>query len=242
MIDRSINYGRNHVNRFIQNSKFQNILDIGAGEGCDLLTAKTHNPLSTLHGIEFEPKNLQKLKQLQINTHSVDIEKEKLPFANGSIDLIVMNQIFEHVKEVFWIFHEISRVLPIGGRIILGVPNLASLHNRFLLLAGKQPTSIKTNSAHVRGYTKQDIIRFMESCFPGGYRLIDFKGSNFYPFPPLLAKPLAKLFPNMAWGIFFLFEKTKEYNGEFLEYPVNHKLETNFYLGEKEVKNNRMVI
>jgi len=62
---------------------------------------------------------------------------------------------------------------------------------------------------------------------------MDFKGSNFYPFPPLLAKPLAKIFPNMAVAIFFLLRKTRSYNNEFIEYPIRMNLETNFFTGDK---------
>jgi hypothetical protein len=39
------------------------------------------------------------------------------------------------------------------------------------------------------------------------------------------------MFPTLAWGIFFLFEKRREYKSEFLDYPVNQRLETNFHLG-----------
>jgi len=39
------------------------------------------------------------------------------------------------------------------------------------------------------------------------------------------------LFPGMAWGIFLLLEKTREYTDEFLRYPTVNQLETNFYLG-----------
>ena len=85
-----------------------------------------------------------------------------------------------------------------GGKLIIGVPNLASLHNRILLCLGRQPSPIKTHSAHVRGYTKYDLLDFLQSCFPEGYALKDFKGSNFYPFPPVVAKPLAQILPNMA--------------------------------------------
>jgi hypothetical protein len=115
--------------------------------------------------------------------------------------------------------------------LIIGVPNLASLHNRLLLLLGKQPTPIQTNSAHIRGFTKGDILKFVDSCFPGGYELKAFGGSNFYPFPPMIARPLARFFPTMAWGIFLLLEKQRDYQREFLEYPIAQRLETNFYVG-----------
>jgi len=167
-----------------------------------------------------------------IIVHSINIEHDKLPFELESIDIIIANQIIEHVKEIYWLLHEISRVLKVGGSLIIGVPNLAALHNRLLLLFGEQPSCIQNNTAHVRGYTKKDLLKYLSSCFQEGYKLKSFKGSNFYPLPSFLAKPLAKAFPNFVWSIFFLFEKTKSYDRQFLEFPIENQLETNFYLGK----------
>jgi hypothetical protein len=52
-----------------------------------------------------------------------------------------------------------------------------------------------------------------------------------YPFPPVLARPLAAIFPGMAWGIFLRLEKQRPYYREFLEFPVRARLETPFFLG-----------
>lgn len=232
MIDRSLNYGRQHIKYFTQLSMpFTTVLDIGAGGGDDLRLVQATNPRAELIAVEAYPPYAQELRRAGIEVFPANIERDVLPLDKGQCDLIIANQILEHTKEVFWIFHEISRVLPVGGHLILGVPNLASLHNRMLLLFGKQPTPIKTASAHVRGYTKGDILCFLQSCFPGGYQLKAFGGSNFYPFPPVFAKPLAALLPSMAWGIFLLLEKQQEYHQEFLDFPVKEQLETNFYLG-----------
>ncbi len=235
MIDRSLNYGRHQIERcFRQAGPYASVLDIGAGHGDDLLIARRINPEASIHAIEVYPDYAAELSAKGISVHRINIEQDRLPFSERSIDIVVANQVLEHVKELFWIFHEISRVLPVGGHMILGIPNLASLHNRLLLAAGRQPSPLKNNSAHIRGFTKGDVLNFLDSCFPSGYRLKHFGGSNFYPFPPLLARPLARLFPNMAWGIFFLFQKQREYNGEFLVFPVRERLETNFYVGQNK--------
>ena len=97
---------------------------------------------------------------------------------------------------------------------------------------GRQPSSVKTNSAHVRGFTKSDLLKFFESGFPGGYALAAFGGSNFYPFPPRIAGVLASLFPKLAVGIFLMLEKRGRYTRQFLDFPREQRLETNFYLGE----------
>ena len=171
------------------------------------------------------------MKSKGIIVHHLNIESDPLPFPDHTISLVIANQILAHVKELFWIFHEISRALPVGGKVIIGVPNLAALHKRILLVCGWQPSPLKNNSAHERGFTKHDLMQFIESCFPGGYFLRAFERSNYYSFPPLITKPLAALFPNLAWGIFFLFEKRPEFSDQFLRYPIDAQLETNFFLG-----------
>jgi SAM-dependent methyltransferase len=233
MIDRSLNYGRHLIYSFLQlSTPFNCVLDLGAGGGDDLMLAKSVNPEAHLLAVEAYAPNVERLRSQGINVFSANIERDALTVDDEECDVVIANQILEHTKEVYWIFHEISRVLPVGGKLIIGVPNLASLHNRILLLLGKQPSVLKTSSAHVRGFTKNDIIQFLESCFPNGYVLKSFGGSNFYPFPPIFAKPLATVFPTFAWGIFFLLQKVRSYNGEFLEFPIKQQLETNFWLGK----------
>ena len=234
IIDRNLNYGRHLIDRFFHDTSFDaasTLLDLGAGAGDDLLLARKNLPDAKLHAIEVYPPYQDLLRGKGIVVHSINIERDRFPFENVTVDIIIANQILEHVKEVFWIFHEISRTLRTGGTLIIGVPNLASLHNRLLLALGRQPTSIQNNSAHVRGYTKRDLLKLLESCFPGGYSLEQFGGGNFYPFPPFIAKPLAAILPNMAWGIFFKLKKLRSYRDEFLTFPIENRLETNFFVG-----------
>jgi len=232
MIDRNLNYGRHHIENFCSDlTNVSNIVDLGAGKGTDLLNCKRQLNESELFGLEWDKENIETLLSNNISVFQADLEKEKLPFSSENVDLIIMNQIFEHLKEIFWVFHEVSRVLSVNGHMIIGFPNLASLHNRLLLLIGKQPTSMQTFSAHIRGATKNDFIKFLDLCFPSGFELIKHKGSNFYPFPPAVAKPAATIFPNMAYGTFLLLKKKKSYNDEFLKFPIDQKLETNFFTG-----------
>ena len=233
MIDRSLNYGRHLIRKFIKNSNSGiGILDIGAGNGIDLTYAKSIYEDSQLFAIENYPEYVINLKSQGFEVFGIDIEKDEFPFENESLDIIIINQVFEHVKEVFWILNEITRTLKINGNLIVGVPNLASLHNRVLLGLGKQPTSIQNNSAHLRGYTLGDFRALLNSGFTGGYELKEYGGSNFYPFPRPIAKLLAKILPTLSWGIFMRWMKVKSYqNSGFLTYPKDQKLETNFYLG-----------
>ncbi|HEX3208350.1 MAG TPA: class I SAM-dependent methyltransferase [Geminicoccaceae bacterium] len=234
MIDRSLNYGRPIVRRFLEMARpYQRVLDLGAGNGVDLLAARAVQPGCALHAVEVHRPNVELLLRQGIEVIGLDLERDSLTFDDGTIDLIIANQVLEHTKEVFWIWHEIARVLRIGGQVILGVPNLASAHNRLLLLLGRQPSVIKTASAHVRGFTRSDVCDFLERAYPRGFALRDWAGANFYPLPPVLARPMARVLPGLAWGMFLLFSKQRDYRGEFLSFPARARLETNFYTGPR---------
>jgi SAM-dependent methyltransferase len=232
-IDRDLNYGRGAVEAYLRMKRGPRvILDLGAGQGDDLERARRVHPAAELHALECDPQKCRRLTARGFVVWQLDIERAQLPFASESVDVIIANQIFEHLKEIFWVFHEISRVLTMQGLLVLSAPNLASLHNRLLLLAGRQPTVLNLASAHVRGFTVPGLLHFLNTCFPGGYRMVARTGANFYPFPPAIAKPLARLLPGLAWGIVVALEKTRAYNDQFIRFVRQQQLETNFYVGE----------
>ena len=231
MIDRRLNYGRDIVARFVAESRVDVAIDLGPGLGADFTSIRAAHPDARILGLEANPSYAANLRSLGYEVFECDIEHEAIPMTAGGADLIVANQVLEHVKEVPWILHECARVLRVGGTLVIGVPNLASFHNRLLLLVGRQPTSLANWSAHVRGYTRRDLLATLDRPFPSGFRLTDARGSNFYPLPGWLAKPAARIWPGGAWGLFVRLEKVRPYDGGYLRWPVTEELETNFYLG-----------
>ncbi len=144
------------------------------------------------------------------------------------------SSLLEHMKEVFWIFHEMTRTLRVGGSLLIGVPNLVSFHNRVLSVAGRHATQHKLVSAHVRPFSKRDLELFLETCFEGGYRIDAFRGAQFYPFPRSVSRLVASKFLNAAFSIFLRIVKERTYTNEFLAHPGRAQLETNFYVGDSE--------
>jgi ubiquinone/menaquinone biosynthesis C-methylase UbiE len=124
-------YGRHLIKSFLYKSvPYESVLDLGAGKGDDLLIAKEYAPDgggAKCYALESYKSYVKILKSKGIEVFNFDLEKERFPFNDESIDIIMINQVMEHVKEVFWILHEVTRVLKKDGHFIVGVPNLVTL-------------------------------------------------------------------------------------------------------------------
>lgn len=232
IVDHTETYGRHILARIVKKMNVERCVDLGCGNGDDLLIVKKFNPKCKLIGVDFSVCNREKLINKGIEPIILNIEKQVFPFEDDTIDLIIANQVLEHTKEIFWINHEIFRTLKVGGYLFLGVPNVLSLHNRILSVLGVHPTCAKMISAHVRVFSKNDIYLFYKVIAKSFTSLVSFYGSQFYPFPIFLARRLASILPSQAFSIFFLIKKIAEYKGEFINWILNAQLETNFYTGD----------
>ena len=233
-----LNYGRGYIIEWCgaffrqQNRDAYMVLDIGCGSGQDLQNIRNATPLQvTLYGIEIHEPTIRACEGSNITVFPVDIEKEQIPVRDHFFDIIILNQVLEHTKEIFFIFSEISRVLKPEGILIVGVPNLASFHNRLLLLLGRHPTNIETLGPHVRGFTIPALKKFIEA--DGYFKVIELRGSNFYPFPPVISSGLIRIFRGGSASIFFLIKKT-EREGLFIEVLKDMSLETNYFTGTRD--------
>jgi SAM-dependent methyltransferase len=61
---------------------------------------------------------------------SVDLvgDARKMPFADSSIDVVLITQVLEHVPEPLLVVAEIQRVLKPGGTLLLSVPSIFPTH------------------------------------------------------------------------------------------------------------------
>ena len=125
IVDHKETHGRHIVKKVIQNIDPKSCLDIGAGKGLDLSMVKKYSPNCELNALDFQLRN-QYLMDLGANIFKIDLEKEELPFKDNSLDFIIANQVLEHVKEIYWINHQIFKKLKKGGYFLIGV--LICLH------------------------------------------------------------------------------------------------------------------
>jgi SAM-dependent methyltransferase len=135
----------------------------------------------------------------------VDLESGRFPWEDGSVDVVVCNQVLEHLKNIWLPMTEMHRVLRPGGHAILSVPNLASLHNRVLLALGRQPTSVRVLGPHVRGYA---FAEFRDLVALGdAYEVQRALTAGFYPLPAAWSRPFSSLWTSAGHTTVILARK-----------------------------------
>jgi len=221
-----------HIRTFPENY-VPRLLDIGMGSGRDLLTIRQALGKRNVEllGIESQPLMIEQGRRNNIQTFDINIEREAIPLPNASIDVVIANQVIEHLKELFWFFGEISRILKVGGIAIIGCPNLASWHNRAALLLGQQPPSAKLLGPHVRGIAMPEFIKFIQ--YGGYFEVVRRKGSNFYFFPVSINRVMERLFPSLCASMHFVIRRTAK-SGTFvdlLDEPIPGINDTPYYRG-----------
>lgn len=207
------------------------ILDVGAGYGRDLFAVQAAIPEAHLFAVEGYPPAVEHLGERGVSVVSINLERDRLPFEDNSFDVVMCNQVIEHIKEIFWLVGEMSRVCRRDGHIMIGTPNLGSLHNRVALFFGHQPPAIHVFGPHVRGYTVHGLSEFLQE---GGLLKVEKAvGSGFYPFKPRISRRLAKVAPGLAVSTFVLSRKVGDQSFlDCLDGPRRQELvDTPYYRG-----------
>lgn len=203
-----------------------NVLDIGCWDG--ETTARYRDILGGwARGVEVFPEQITQASAQGVDVARVDLEQGTLPWPDHSVDVVIVNQVFEHLKNVWLPMTEIARVIPPGGRLVFSVPNLASLHNRVMLAFGFQPSSIRTFGPHIRGFTYRQARAFVE--FGAFFRVRRAVGVGFYPLPARWAGWIARSWVGASHTPVFIAERVAPAGAK----PPWAPMTTGFEIGEQ---------
>lgn len=116
-------------------------LDVGCGDGQYTVLFKKKINCDQIWGIDGVGARLKAAKTKGVDKIiSADLEK-KWPFKSNSFDIVISNQVIEHILDIDHFVHETYRVLKVGGYCVISTENLSSWHNIFALVLGFQDFS-----------------------------------------------------------------------------------------------------
>lgn len=185
------------------------LLDMACWDGLPTAFYGKSFGISKLFGLDFFDTQIDKARGNGVDVLKCNFETDKFPYPDNEFDVVIANQIFEHLKQIYNPLSEIHRVLKPGGLLIFSVPNLAALHCRLQLLFGKQPSTIKLFEAHVRGFSPSALAPFLK--FNELFDIELYLGSGFYPFPIQISRKLSRFLPKFA--VYQLYALRKKNSG-----------------------------
>lgn len=100
---------------------FGRLLDVGCGIG-DMLAFRPNSV-----GVDINEHAVAYCRSLGLDAHVMT--PDHLPFDNGSFQAVLLDNVLEHIVEPSPLLEEIHRILPAGGRLLVGVPGIRGWHS-----------------------------------------------------------------------------------------------------------------
>ncbi len=142
-------------------SDLARVLDIGNLDK----KARLHTELvRDFPACEFFGLDSQDPKSLNLNLPNQHVGTfEKMPFADNYFDLVYMGQVLEHTWTPMIVLQECRRVLKVGGRLVLDLPNVYSL-SRILRYTVQGREDLLGNSDHKIFYSPLQLMNMLEQA------------------------------------------------------------------------------
>jgi 2-polyprenyl-3-methyl-5-hydroxy-6-metoxy-1,4-benzoquinol methylase len=131
------------------------VLDAGCGDGYLLFQIHRRNPMTILHGLDSDQTAIRLATQ-QLTEHSVNaiLKAEdiyQLSYPDAMFDAVIFTDVIEHLEKPHRALSEISRVLKVGGILLLSTPQ-------------RQPGMI-LDKYHVQEFSSQELTEMLKPFF-----------------------------------------------------------------------------
>jgi len=198
------------------------MVELGCGDGSLLREVADALGIRDVYGVDIDEMALKKAACRDIKVFKADLNSDPLPFKDDFFDIVLMEEVIEHLVNPYNAIREAYRVLKRGGLFLLSTPNLAWWLNRLALLLGYQPYwsecstiynvgKFKRNlrqplSGHLRLYTYKALKQLLELH---GFQVIASKGVTYNNLPSVfkhLDRLISKV-PSLAQIVMVLAQK-----------------------------------
>ena len=175
------------------------VIDLGCGNGDFTLKVKEKIDCKEIYGVDVFEDALKEAQNKGIKAEKMNLN-EKLNFSDDSFNLVVSNQVLEHLFFPSRFIQEVYRILREDGYVVISTENLSSWDNIISLLFGYTPFSMEFDQIkignpfsphdkkkrgdyppHVRIFSYRgliDLLRFhgfkIEKVTASGYLLFNF--------------------------------------------------------------------
>ncbi len=100
------------------------VLDAGCGNGIE---SGPYSERLEVYGVDYQPGYVAYCRASYPLGHFTVGELSRLDFPDAHFDLIVMNQVIEHLEDPPQVVAELARVLRPGGQLLVSTPNYDTL-------------------------------------------------------------------------------------------------------------------
>lgn len=184
-----LNFSKNTIFGLINKGS---TLDVGCGDG--ILLEYLHKKGVKGYGIDISSKAIEICSSRGIKCERADIT-EKLPFADGSFDNVILSDVLEHLFQPLNVLEEVHRVCK--GYLYISVPNFASFPARIQVLLGKVPENNTPRDGHVYWMTHKVIYDLLKQS---SFKVEVFIVNTFWENIPVIGfvmKLLKQIFPSL---------------------------------------------
>lgn len=143
------------------------VLDLGCGQGYITEALRQSVDSAEFSGLDYSVSAISYAHKHFQRIDFIVADAYATPYADGFFDVVVCNNLWEHVPDPLMLLTEIKRILKAGGYLIMSTPSRYRWGNLVRILRGKPV--IFMSKHHVTEYT---VGQVKEQLHYGGFEVI----------------------------------------------------------------------
>jgi len=181
MLNVYLNWKKSQNIKFLSLLEFNpnaKVIDLGCGDGEFTLRIKSKIGASEVYGVDIYEPSIEKARMKGIKVIKHDLNEFPYPFDDNTFDVVVSNQVIEHLIYPVRFLREVYRILKPKGYVVISTENLASWDNILALVLGYTPFSMEFDNGlwKIGNPLSPHNREIIDLNIPPHVRIFSFKG------------------------------------------------------------------